>query len=372
MRRAPKHVVRTQESVRRPRVDKPYRSRWPNPSTLAIGLHPLPWLPVSTNSSSPVPPDAGSVTTGLLAKIEALATGGRSTNLKLLRGKSGMALTHATSALAARGQRHLFAHVEAFCLFVGHARSGSTLVGSLLGAHPEVVIAHELDVLRFVQWHYGRDQIYSLILRRDAEFHSRGRRHGSNGYDYAVSDSWQGRFTQIRVLGDKKAGATTRKLAERPELLDRLRTKVGVPLRLIQITRNPFDNIASVSTHGKSLADAADRYFARCATLAKVAADAGSGEMVVVRHEDLVADPGGALSRLWRFLGVTPEPAEVTRCAAVVNETPNRRSTEAHWTPELISSICDRMAYFDFLKGYGYDGPDFNFNAENRSTAGPL
>ncbi|MGH3850086.1 MAG: sulfotransferase, partial [Pseudonocardiaceae bacterium] len=213
--------------------------------------------------------------------------GGR-TNLKHLRSRPGMAWTHVTSALGARADRALFADVAAYCLFIGHARSGSTLVGSLLSAHPEMVIAHELDTLRFVQWHYTRDQLFHLVLRRDAEFDERGRRHGANDYTYVVPDSWQGRFETLRVLGDKKAGASTRKLGDRPELLDRLRRTVGMPIRLIQITRNPFDNISSIARQGKGLDEAANRYFARCDTLAKIHDTTRDGEVSVIKHEDLV------------------------------------------------------------------------------------
>lgn len=279
----------------------------------------------------------------------------RGTNLKLLRDRPGMAWTHVTSALGARSQRHLFADVEAYCLFIGHARSGSTLVGSLLSAHREMVIAHELDTLRFIQWRFRRDQLFHLVLRRDAEFHARGHRHGDNGYDYAVADSWQGRFDRLRVIGDKKAGASTRKLADRPELLDRLRGTVGVPLRLIQVTRNPFDNIASISKHGKSLAEAADRYFARCATLATVRKATRPEELTVVKHEDLVAEPEAALRRLCHFLGVQADDPYLAECARIVNVTPNQRRAESEWDPDLVATVTERMRAYPFLDGYGFD-----------------
>jgi phage terminase large subunit-like protein len=44
--------------------------------------------------------------------------------------------------------RNRFHDVGVFCIFIGYPRSGHSLVGSLLNAHPEVIISHELDVLR--------------------------------------------------------------------------------------------------------------------------------------------------------------------------------------------------------------------------------
>ena len=44
-----------------------------------------------------------------------------------------------------------FERVESFCLFVGHRRTGHTLVRALLDAHPAMVISHELNALDLVQ-----------------------------------------------------------------------------------------------------------------------------------------------------------------------------------------------------------------------------
>ena len=52
------------------------------------------------------------------------------------------------ASIDGRWRRHELQSVEAFCIFIGYPRSGHSLLGSLLDAHPEMVIAHELDVLR--------------------------------------------------------------------------------------------------------------------------------------------------------------------------------------------------------------------------------
>ncbi|MGQ0745132.1 MAG: sulfotransferase family protein [Acidimicrobiales bacterium] len=286
-------------------------------------------------------------------RLATLLRGGE--NLKALRSRPGMAWTYVVSAIDQRADHHRFGAVEAYCLFVGHARSGSTLVGSLLSAHPQAVIAHELDTLRFVQWRYTRAQLFHLVLRRDAEFSARGRRHGDNGYDYSVAGSWQGEHTDLRVLGDKKAGATTRKLGDNPELLARLRKTVRVPLRLIHVTRNPYDNIASVARHGRTLAESADRYFARCATLATISKHASPGELIVAHHEDLIAKPHATLGGLARFLGLDADSSWARSCAGSINPSPNRRRHQVDWPDRLVESIAERMRAFDFLGGYAFD-----------------
>ena len=46
---------------------------------------------------------------------------------------------------------HRLDEVERVCLFIGHPRSGHSLVGAMLDAHPDLCIAHELDMLAFLR-----------------------------------------------------------------------------------------------------------------------------------------------------------------------------------------------------------------------------
>src|SRR6476659_2173203 len=135
------------------------------------------------------------------------------------------------ASLDGHRRRHELASVEAFCIFIGYPRSCHSLLGSLLDAHPEMVIAHELDVLTFVAAGWPRRALYSRILNHDATFTESGRQWF--GYDYRVPGQWQGRVSKLRVIGDKKGGKTTERLGARPDLLERLRHTVEVPVRLV-------------------------------------------------------------------------------------------------------------------------------------------
>ena len=73
-----------------------------------------------------------------------------------------------------------FKNINTFCLFLGYSRSGHSLVGSLLDAHPNVIIGHEVDVLYLSQKGYSRDQILSIILENSKIFAKVGR--GWSGY----------------------------------------------------------------------------------------------------------------------------------------------------------------------------------------------
>ena len=91
---------------------------------------------------------------------------------------------------------------HAYVLFVGHPRSGHSLVGSLLDAHPDIVVSHELDALQYVAVGYPASA--AVHARARARRDQRRRRRKSWGYSYAVPGQWQGRFARLQVVGDKR------------------------------------------------------------------------------------------------------------------------------------------------------------------------
>jgi len=261
-------------------------------------------------------------------------------------------------------QRDLFREVEALCLFVGYPRSGHTLVGSFLDAHPDAVIAHELDVLRFVYARFLRRQIYAMALANARAAVSRARRAG--GYSYAVPGQWQGRFRSIKVIGDKHAESTSVRLHDSPWLLNRLPIGPRQRLRLVHVIRNPYDNIAAIARRIREIAphllsarrgplpDAVDYYFTLCKTVAWVRNER-PGDVLDVRHETFVADPRYQLDRLCRFVGLAASDEYLQACASVVFESPRRTRMSVEWPPALIHEVADRMRAFPFLEGYTFE-----------------
>lgn len=257
------------------------------------------------------------------------------------------------SWLGGLGRSSLFDTVDGFCLFIGYPRSGHSLVGSLLNAHPHVVLSHELDALQYVAAGYRRHQLYWMILRRDAEFTRSGRLWTE--FDYSVAGQWQGRFERLRIIGDKKGGATTFTLQRYPELLDRLERIVGTDVRLIHVVRNPFDNIATMSkrTH-RTLEVSSDRYFALCRTTENLRPKVRPGSVIDVRHEALIADPRACLRSICASLGLSVSDEYLSACAAIVFPTPHLSRHDVSWTDDLIRSVEERMAEFPFLEGYSF------------------
>jgi sulfotransferase family protein len=234
-------------------------------------------------------------------------------------------------------------------MFVGYPRSGHSIAGALLNAHRDAVISHELNVPPLVLAGCTREELYSRILARAFWFNLRG----NANYPYRVPNQWQGRFWNLRVIGDKRGGAVTRCIAEHPDFLERVRALVAVPLRLIHIVRNPLDNISAISTWDDlSLEDSIDFYFRHCRTTARLDELCRPGEVITIHHEQMIREPASSLSQLCDFVGLERYPGYLEDCSSIVFGEPTRPRRRTSWPPALVSDVQRRAERYPFLVGY--------------------
>ena len=249
--------------------------------------------------------------------------------------------------------RH-FRDVRRYCMFLGSGRSGHTLVGAMVNAHPHAVIAHELDALGYVDVGVNRNQLYSLILRRDRRF-GRKRRINS-GYSYEIPGQWAGRFEQALVMGDKRGEASTIRLEQKPWLLDRLRSTVGVPVLVIHHVRNPYDNITTEAKKaGCTLEAAAAVHFHRARTVIEVLASIDPAHQLRTYHEDLVFEPQGTLRSIIDFLGLEPIPEHLDACVRLVFPSARKMRTSVDWPASLVESVAAQIQEFEHLRRYRFE-----------------
>lgn len=245
--------------------------------------------------------------------------------------------------------------IERYCMFIGYPRSGHTLVGSLLDAHPEVVISHELDALRYLRAGFSREQIFSMILHKDKVFTGKGREW--TGYDYAVEGLWQGRYRRLRVIGDKKGGGSSRHLQAKPEIIEKLRKKMQLPIKLIHIVRHPLDNIA---THKRkysvkpTLQEAIDDYFKRVEANSKLRSQVANEEWCELTHEQFIEEPEQSLTTLIEFLEVEPYDDYIKAAADKVFNSPSNSRNKIEWPKEMVEQVAERSQKYEFLKDYDF------------------
>jgi hypothetical protein len=264
------------------------------------------------------------------------------------------------SAAWARGtwrglrERSHFSEVEKFLIFIGYPRSGHTMIGSLLNAHADMVVSHELNVFQYVHRGFNRSALYGLIFERDREFAAMGRQW--EGYDYTVPGQHQGEVDRLRIIGDKRAAVSNLWLSSEPELLDRLRRTVGVPLRVLHITRNPYDNIATMSRRTyENVARALTRYTMLCEGVERIRSGLAPDELLDLRYESFLADPRAALRTVCRFLGVEATDSYLDGCSDVVWGSGSRSRDMVEWTDEEREQVAILIARHRGFEGYAFE-----------------
>ena len=247
------------------------------------------------------------------------------------------------------------ASIHTYCMFIGYPRSGHSLVGSLLDAHPNIIIAHELDTLYHLQQGFNQKQCFSLLLENSKRFAEEGRMWGK--YSYLVPNQWNGRFQQLRVIGDKKGGRTNKRLLREPELFNLLLEQITLPIKMIHVTRNPFDNISTISRkrYSGDLSKAISRYFMLCDGTNTVRAKISKQNWLDIRHEELIQSPEPSLRRLYHFLGEEASPNLLKDGASIIYKSPHKTRYDAPWTSDLIYMVEDKIKKYNFLDGYRYD-----------------
>ncbi len=255
--------------------------------------------------------------------------------------------------------RRAFAHIESYCFFIGYRRSGSTLLGAMLNAHPEMVISNELDALYLFKLELSRTTIFSQIMKQEQRFAKRG--YKWTGYDYTVPGQYQGRFERLRVIGDKKAGLSTRRLETKPELLDMVRRKSGVPIRVVHVVRNPFDNIATMARRqNQKLVEVDDlgpqiEGYGTIGTAADdIRARLNPDELIDIRYESFLHSPGPTLVELCKFLGVDASPDYVEACASVAGSA-SRARDRVQWSDAERHAVEELIAARPILAGYDFE-----------------
>jgi hypothetical protein len=92
-----------------------------------------------------------------------------------------------------------------------------------------------------------------------------------------------------------------------------------------------------------------------CRGVAAVKERVGADDVLDVRHESFIEDPRAVLRQACEWLGVQADTDYLDDCAGIVFDSPHKTRLKGPWTPSLINDVRDRIASFDWLKGYSYE-----------------
>jgi hypothetical protein len=248
----------------------------------------------------------------------------------------------------ARARQRPLDRVRSLVLFVGNARSGTTLVRSLLDAHPNVVLGNEVNVLeRFCA---GED--WPTVAGRIIASADRFRRAPVwEGYGYDVRR--RERQSAVLVIGDKKAAASARALMKDVFLLDRLAEWSALPVRVVHCVRNPFDVITTKTIrNGRTLRRNTERYFEAEHTAAYLHDQLGPSRLSRIYLEELIAEPRAALTSLLTSLDLAADPDYLDDCKNVIFERPSTTRDQQPWTAAHIAEVSRRASQCRHLSRY--------------------
>ena len=297
-----------------------------------------------------------------------------------------------------------FRKVEKICLFIGESRTGSTLLGALLNAHPEIVLAHEYNVCKVLseksRARHSLSVIYSLSNMRWSALHKNTDGLTQSKYRYVVEGMHQCDVSNPRVLGDKDAVQVARVVrefgAEKVEALFRgLR-----PIYFVCPIRNPYDAIATNYGHyanmekwiferpnllstwrsvppqwqgsedpmaelieraeselqqGKPLMQLVAYFFAMMEGVL-LAREHNSSRFLDVHYMHVTQRPIDEIKRAVHWLGLECSEDYLSACARLVGPVSHTRERIAHlFTDDVRALIDEQIQRFDFLHGYGWD-----------------
>ena len=280
--------------------------------------------------------------------------------------------------------------VEKFVFFVGYARSGSSIIGSMLDAHPNMIIANECKEfgtwLKTPKLKLNKSYLFSAIYsdsRKSATTGGRSSdRKNRKGYSLFISSSWQGRFRKLKVIGNKQASGNTIVYLTDPSLFldkcEELAETLRIPIYMIHVVRNPFDMIATrlhyvagMGTPHKLLTSNSftpaqhynmeimtskiDRMFNLSEAVMNISRMC-KAKVLHVHVEDLIKRPNSTLQSLCDALDLECSADYVQQCYNKTFKSVSRTRDLLVWSPSVRTTVEKRMKEFPFFRGYSFEG----------------
>lgn len=274
--------------------------------------------------------------------------------------------------------------VDRFVFFVGYARSGHSIVASMLDAHPNVVIAHEYAL--FTKWSknpsvfnsnkstlfntlYNSSRYSAHVGIRQSEKHVK-----KKGYSLEIPGWFQGDYEGgISVIGDKAGGMTAQVYRNSKQgfltVYQQIQQTTMLPLHAIHVVRNPYDNIATMllynehvkrtvnSTHMYSNVNSLHRqinaYFRQVSSVVDMIKTAELND-ITIHHSDFIANPKGTMRQLCQELFITCSERYLRTVAEHTFSSESHSRHLVEWTPELLELVEVNIAKFPLLRRYKF------------------
>jgi hypothetical protein len=277
--------------------------------------------------------------------------------------------------------------VKTFVIFVGHSRSGHSIVGALMDAHPDMILAHEYNVLSNITKDLASETdtlaLFNSLYRNSYNSAVNGWRSAKEtrkGYNLSMShNSWQGRVRRLKVVGDKGAAMTVaehkRDPTKCPYLVSNLQSALKIPVKAIHVLRNPYDNIATqflYFSHDKNnyklprsssevasfkkpqVATKTINYFFGHASAVRRMIDQCHLRVLNVHLSDLIKQPASVIRVICKFVGVECSAEYLESCAGKVFKSLSKPRSLVEWSQKQIDVVAWNIMRFQEYSRYSY------------------
>jgi len=244
--------------------------------------------------------------------------------------------------------------LEHFCLFVGYPRSGHSIVGSMIDAHPDAIMAHELDFMKLLKNGASSTELYNKIIDNSKQVLKNGRtgeKLEAGGrrakYQYKIDTGWHAKARNLKIIGDKRANDTTLSLNEDYKLLKKLKVVTSKAPKIIHVVRNPYDNIATMSRAIGN--EAFNLYEKLCETIDKIRKDE---DVLDIYQECLILHSKEQIVRMCDYLGLSTDENYLSQCAGALFDKPNMTRLNRKWTNKQLDRVNKLIDKYDWLSKY--------------------
>ena len=236
---------------------------------------------------------------------------------------------------------------------IGFNRSGSSLVGDFLAGHPNIVMSHEIGVLR--KYKQGeittRDTLLLSII--EGSFKRYKRKNYIAGQD---------NYDSIEVIGDKHSPNNTFAVTKaKDDIIVKLQALLKLPIKFLFTIRNPYDMISSMVTKTSDGWESeqiykAISYFTECSFHNQELIKRLPNDMIfTIRNEEFIANPLLMLADMCDFLDVVKTPDYLSDCVASCYRVPNRSRDNLDWDAEMRKQVDALIEKYEFFDGYSWD-----------------
>ena len=281
----------------------------------------------------------------------------------------------------------VIAKIKSYLYFIGHGRSGHSIVGSILDSHPHIVVSHEFNV--FSKLTDGNKScnskgcLFNALWENSCMSITNGWRSDEmadeKGYTLAIENLYQGAYqSYIDVIGDKKGGTTAVMYMKDHDkfesAFDKLNSIVSLPIKVIHVIRNPYDNIATqvlfkyqrnenvnITTLKKTdfepsinpglVHGCIVKYFNVYQSIEEMKVKYNL-DVLEVHGQDLIADPKRVIMKLCNFLQVDCPDNFLAVCADKIFPKESKTRYKIKWSDDQISAIKINIQKYENLHRY--------------------